>query len=369
MKKLSTLLLSGLLLAAPTTTSAFTDTTSPTQGAVVKTLPDEGIINGYPDYTFQPNLQITRAQAAAMITRAVDLPSVRPAATFRDLQSSHYFYNEIQQLYRAGILDGYNNHFYPDAPIKRGELAKMLTLTFQLTESHTTAFPDVTSTNWATPYIGALVNANITRGYEDGTFKPNNHVTRGEFAYFIYRALYGPETTIDTKYVSDLTRYQPTYLNFIAYEVLGLGYDGNRDVSYDYIEQAGTSFLDYNGLLSFNFREDAILYGANSSDFIFGKVNAPLQAGTTVSNTFDVGCYEPEYVTYNTTLTYIHNFKIKAGVFNHVSKVVVTSNDSDRVETFYLKEGYGLLKHEYASSNSYYQTKTTYELMDFDLKQ
>lgn len=369
MKKWHVLLLSIILLITPVTASAYTDTTSATQSAVVKALSDQNIIIGYPDNTFQPNIPITRAQVAAIITRSTTLTPIRSAATFKDLPTTHYFYNNVQQLYRAGIVDGSDNYFYPDKPITRGELAKILTLTFNLTESTTTAFSDVFEGHWTTPYIGALTNANITRGYEDGTFKPHNNVTRGEFAYFIYRALYGAEPTIDATNIHDLTRYAPTYLSYISYEVFDLDGEGSRSVSSDYIEQSDTAFLDRNGLLSFNFRKVQFLYGINSSDFIFGKVYAPLRASATVQGTYDIGFYEPEYVTFSTTLTYVNNFRIKAGLFQNVSKVTVKRSDQNTIETFYFKEGYGLLKHEYQNEYTYYQMKPIFELLHFKLKE
>lgn len=368
MKKLIILLLSIALFIVPTSTSAFTDTTSATQGAVVKNLADEGIVNGYPDRTFRPDLQITRAQAAAMITRAVTLPAIRPATTFQDLPTTHNFYDNIQELYKAGIIDGYNNHFYPDQSITRGELAKVLTLTFNLTQSPTTKFTDVYSGHWTTPYVGALVNAEITRGYDDGTFKPHNYVTRGEFAYFIYRALYGPETMLDAVTIEDLTRYQPTNLSNITYEVFDLYYDGSYNISSDFIEQHDTAFFDTGGLFSFNFRQDTILYGPMSSDLTLGQVYTPLRKNMTTEKTIDIGLLYPEYVTYKYTLSTINQFQIKAGLFNNVSKVTVTSSATDVVEALYFKEGYGLLKHEYAGSHTQYKTKVGFELINFELQ-
>lgn len=367
MKKITFLLLSLFLFIAPATTSfAFTDTTSATQSNIVNTLANDGIILGYPDKTFKPNEKITRGQVAAIISRSVKLPSPRPTKEFLDVPKTHPFYDAIQQLYKAQIVDGTDqNKFHPDEPISRGELAKVLALTFNLPLTNTTIFNDVPHDYLFNSYIGALANKNWTVGYPDGTYKPNQQVTRGEFAIFIYRALYSKEPIIDATNIHDLTRYQPTYLQYIAYDFVK--YDGSYQSSKDYIKQNNTVFSDPKGPLSFNVQKDFFLYGTNYSDDIYGVAYSPLIANQTTSVTINTSPHPADLTTFKMNLTYVNNFKIKAGTFQNVSKITVTTSDNPNSKSIlYLKEGYGLLKHEFANPNQ--PIKTTFELTDFQLK-
>lgn len=159
------------------------------QRNAVYSLVDKGVINGYPDGTFKPNQSITRAQVAVMINRAVKLEPVRGATTFSDVPTTHPYYNDIQALYRAGIIDGSAGKYNPSNVLTRGQMAKILANTYKLTLKETNAFTDVSANHGFNKYIGALADANITTGYADGTFKPNTKLSRVHFAVFMYRAI------------------------------------------------------------------------------------------------------------------------------------------------------------------------------------
>lgn len=157
---------------------------------IIHTLSEKGIIQGYEDYTFRPQQTITRAHVAIMLGRAVTLTPVREATTFKDVPTTHRYYDDIMRLYKAGIIDGSNGYFKPNDVLTRGQLAKILTNAFQLSKQATTDFSDVPASNQFNTYIGALVESGITTGYEDKTFRPNVPVTRAHFSTFIYRALH-----------------------------------------------------------------------------------------------------------------------------------------------------------------------------------
>ncbi|MFF5995856.1 S-layer homology domain-containing protein [Lysinibacillus sp. KU-BSD001] len=158
-------------------------------------LSDDGIISGYGDGQFKPDATMTRAHMAVMITRAYELEDVRPAVNFLDVPPTHPYYEAITKLYTAGIIDGSNGKFRPDEPLTRAQLAKVLTNVLGLEETQTTAFQDVPVHDSFNGFIGALVEAGITTGYGNETFRPNALVTRQHFAVFIYRALYNEEET------------------------------------------------------------------------------------------------------------------------------------------------------------------------------
>ena len=67
-------------------------------------------------------------------------------------------------------------------------MAKVLVEAFQLTGGSTNSFIDISEDHWATDYISILAENQITKGYEDGTFKPNDPITRAEFSNMVARA-------------------------------------------------------------------------------------------------------------------------------------------------------------------------------------
>lgn len=150
---------------------------------------NEGIVSGYQDGTFRPNNTVTRAQAILMMARALDLDlSNRPNPGFSDITSNHSAYEEIAAVVDEGIYPK-ENKLYPNEPISRESMARMIAFAFELKGESKTVFKDVPKSHWAYPYITKLAANNITVGYDDGTFKPKNKLTRAQFSTFLARAL------------------------------------------------------------------------------------------------------------------------------------------------------------------------------------
>lgn len=147
------------------------------------------IINGYNTGDFKPNNQVTRGQAASMIARALSLDtSNRPSPSFKDVPKNHWAYGAIAALVADGIYPN-GQQFNPNAPLKRDDMARMLVNAYQLKGTSSNEFSDVPNRHWAHNYISALAANKITTGYNDNTFKPNNPVTRAQFASFMARAM------------------------------------------------------------------------------------------------------------------------------------------------------------------------------------
>lgn len=150
----------------------------------------KGIIKGYQDGTFKPDQRITRQHAAALISRAVTLPKTVKAKTFKDVSSKHTYAKEIQALQTAGIIQpDAKGNFYPEKLLTRGEMAKILAVAFSMTSKGPAPLRDVTSKTPNKEAIEALYAYGITTGYKDGTFKPNETVSRAHYAVFMYRAM------------------------------------------------------------------------------------------------------------------------------------------------------------------------------------
>ncbi|MCM3455056.1 S-layer homology domain-containing protein [Heyndrickxia oleronia] len=124
---------------------------------------------------------------AALVASAV-APIASSAAGFSDVTKPEYK-TAIDALAEAGILNGYENGtFKPENKVTRGEVAKVITLIRHLEEGTKTPFKDVKDGYWSTPYINSLYAAKLINGYENGTFKPEGNITRAEFAKLVVDA-------------------------------------------------------------------------------------------------------------------------------------------------------------------------------------
>ena len=157
----------------------------------ILTMKEQGIINGYPEGKFGPSDAILRKHVASLIFRSgVDLTPIRDAKEFKDVPKTESTYNEIQALYRAGIIDGDGDYFYPNRTLTREELSKILVQAFKLQNKggYENFFKDVSKNNWSYHYVITLASHGITKGAY-GKFLPKDVVSRQHYAAFMYRAL------------------------------------------------------------------------------------------------------------------------------------------------------------------------------------
>ncbi|POZ57052.1 Internalin-A [Lysinibacillus sphaericus] len=155
---------------------------------MIQDMTRKGIITGYPDKTFRPNDYIKRQHIAVMFARAFELEPIRETVPFKDVLPSHPYYEAITKLYQAGIVDGSNGEFHPDAFLTRAQMAKVLVEALQLTPDGTSHFKDVSPTHWSYNYIATLQQEGIALG-DDGYFKPNDPMTRAQFVALMSRAM------------------------------------------------------------------------------------------------------------------------------------------------------------------------------------
>lgn len=151
------------------------------------------IVTGYTiDGTFRPSNNLTRAHAAVMISRALELNTstvINPG--FTDVPITHPYYKEIAAIAQLDIVSGKENNLYdPNATLTRGQMAKILTEAYNLSGKSSKEFKDVPTDNWTYEYIQALASNNITTGYEDNTFRPFIPISRAHFSLFLYRTLH-----------------------------------------------------------------------------------------------------------------------------------------------------------------------------------
>ncbi|MCG7344890.1 S-layer homology domain-containing protein [Sporosarcina sp. ACRSL] len=150
----------------------------------------KGIIGGYPDGTFRPNEPITRAQASAMLLKALDIPvQENPTATFKDVSKSSTHYRTLATINEKGILRGDNGYMRPAEQTTRAQMAAILRRAFELPLEQKPMFRDVSPAHWAYGDINSAALNRIAGGYQNGTFKPGNPVTRAQFSSFLARAI------------------------------------------------------------------------------------------------------------------------------------------------------------------------------------
>ncbi|WP_409343706.1 S-layer homology domain-containing protein [Paenibacillus sp. MBLB4367] len=152
-------------------------------------------ILGYPDGEFKPNRSLTRAELAAIVARLTDNSESKDPLNFKDVQAGHWAANYIKIATKHGYFNGFEDGtFRPEAPVTRGELAAVMARFLKLdTGSSSTAhFSDVVG-HWSAAAVEALYRGKFLSGYPDGTFKPQNDIIRSEAVTLINRMLYrGP---------------------------------------------------------------------------------------------------------------------------------------------------------------------------------
>ncbi|WP_071393458.1 S-layer homology domain-containing protein [Bacillus tuaregi] len=156
----------------------------------IEYLVEKGIIAGYVNGNFGPNDLITRVQSAIMLNRAIVYSDdSAPNPNYTDVNDHTFGYDVIAKMTEAGVFAGNNQLFNPGNPLTRAEMAKVLVQAFELKGTGARSFNDVSSDYWAAAYISTLAENGITIGYNDGSFKPNDYITRAEFSIMLSRAL------------------------------------------------------------------------------------------------------------------------------------------------------------------------------------
>ncbi|MHA6260451.1 trypsin-like peptidase domain-containing protein [Sporosarcina sp. CAU 1771] len=172
-------------------------------------LVNKEIIKGYHDRTFAPLKSVTNAHVAVMMVRTLQLDTANISNPgFSDVPTTHLYYKEIAAATQSGLF-AKGQFFNPEKASTRGGMARAIVAGLNLKGDTTISFSDVYSTNINREYISILADNNITTGYTDGTFKPNDPLSRAHFAVFLSRALNDefrpiPSTTLTTSQINEL---------------------------------------------------------------------------------------------------------------------------------------------------------------------
>ncbi len=153
-------------------------------------------INGFPDNTFRPDEKLTRAQTVQIVTKATendDLAQFGYLSGFSDIKQSDWYFSAVAYLENYDILpESWKNEFEPNKAITRAEFLYILDGMFVKYPDAVKYFTFSDVTKESTPYYEAIMTAvasGCVEGYEDGTFRPENELTRAEAVTFVNRYL------------------------------------------------------------------------------------------------------------------------------------------------------------------------------------
>ncbi|MGG1231309.1 S-layer homology domain-containing protein, partial [Brevibacillus formosus] len=150
-----------------------------------------GYMNGYPTGNFDPNRQVTRAEMAMILVNTGMVKTTSASGMFMDVADQHWAADAIRRANEAGLMNGYaNGTFNPGGGITRAEMATIVYKYLGLNgDGMPNNFYDVPADHWATQIIAAVSKEGYLAGYPDGTFHPQNTLTRAETVTIINRLL------------------------------------------------------------------------------------------------------------------------------------------------------------------------------------
>ena len=152
-------------------------------------------IIGYKDGLLRPYGEISRGEVAAiffrMLTDQTRNEYWSQTNSFTDVAAEKWCNNAISTLFSMGIIDGYGDGaFRPDGPITRAAFTKMAVNFFDYhVKDYDGRFTDVEGDAWYAGYIQAAAELKLIEGFDDGTFRPDDYITRAQACAIINRTL------------------------------------------------------------------------------------------------------------------------------------------------------------------------------------
>lgn len=169
----------------------FTDIESSWAKEEITSLAESELLSGYPDGTFQPQSLMSRAEFTKLIVSAFSSPSESPA-TFLDLSYNHWASSYVSRAQVQGWVNGFpDGTFHPQDPITR---AQVLAVLGRIESWPSTFWPYPTPPSaWASSYVAAALDLKVVRAsdpyFDHDTFFADQPARREEVAAFIARSL------------------------------------------------------------------------------------------------------------------------------------------------------------------------------------
>lgn len=152
---------------------------------------DKAFIAGYPDGSFKPNNNITRAEFMALVNKAFGYTETA-SITFSDVDTDAWYGSAVAIAIAAGYINGYpDGTMRPNSPVSREEAAAIIMkiINLKADANYAVKFTDVAKLTWSKGSVGAVAKAGIMNGYPDGRFDPKLMIKRGECIVSLDRAI------------------------------------------------------------------------------------------------------------------------------------------------------------------------------------
>ena len=175
-------------------TPVFADTAGHWAREDIEEMYRRGIVSGVTQSTFEPDRDITRAEFAALVTRALEL-SATEAPDFLDVPADCWYADEVRVAAAVGMISGYEGMFRPEERITREEMTVILVKAYQfrggtIPGGPLGAFGDRDKiAPWALPYVEQAVGAGLISGMTADTFAPAENATRAQAVSVLRRLL------------------------------------------------------------------------------------------------------------------------------------------------------------------------------------
>lgn len=193
-KKISIgLILCAVLLPNIASAAAYSDIAGHLDEKYVVGYSDLGLVNGYPDGTFRPDVTLTRAEATVLFGK-LNLPAINGKQTdFRDIAKTDWFYNSVDAAVKSGLVSGYEDHtFQPQKTITRFEAIFMVSKLVKSEKQNTVQLPYGDRDNipsWVNSAVRNLYAAGVIDTYSGNRIAGNTPVTRSEMVKMLYKVL------------------------------------------------------------------------------------------------------------------------------------------------------------------------------------
>lgn len=176
---------------------------------------------GYPDGTFGPGLNMTRAEAAQMFYNLLLDQDVEITKTFEDVPEDAWYAKAVNTLASLDIISGVgDNKFEPNRSITRAEFTTIAMRFTKGAMDGENIFPDVDADDWFYDYVVGSIQYGWIHGYPDGTFRPNNPITRAEVTAIVNNML-GREADEDfvDEHAEELTQFSDIEKHWAYYHI------------------------------------------------------------------------------------------------------------------------------------------------------
>lgn len=142
---------------------------------------EAGVLDGYEDGTFKPDAPIKRSQFIKIINKSLGYVEKAESISFTDVKPEDWYYDDLLIAVKAGYISGFNDGtFKPDEYITREQVCKILSMVLELFDLPYDKEPVDTISDWAKPYVYKILASRVMSLDESGRFRALENATRAE---------------------------------------------------------------------------------------------------------------------------------------------------------------------------------------------